>query len=188
MLLPIVAYGDTVLRQKCKDISTDYEGLSLLIDNMWQTMYKAEGVGLAAPQIAVPIRLFIIDTIPFEEKKKKDTTFKGFRKVFINAEIIEYSGTPWGFEEGCLSIPGIREEVFRPETITMKYYDENFVEHTETFDSLNARVIQHEYDHIEGRLFIDHLKSLKKKLLQPKLQKISKGIVSVDYKMKFAFR
>jgi len=188
MLLPIVAYGDNVLRQKCKNIDTHYEGLHTLIDNMWQTMYKAEGVGLAAPQIALPIRLFIVDTLPFEEKKKKDSNFKGFRKVFINAEILEKSGQPWGFEEGCLSIPGIREEVFRPETIRMRYLDEHLTEHTDTFDSLNARVIQHEYDHIEGILFIDHLKSLKKKLLQPKLQKISRGIVSTDYKMRFPNR
>jgi peptide deformylase len=188
MLLPIVAYGDTVLRQKCKNINSNFEGLQVLLENMWQTMYKAEGVGLAAPQIGLPIRLFIVDTIPFEEKRKKDLTFKGFRKVFINAEILERTGAPWPFEEGCLSIPGIREEVFRPESITLKYFDEHFVQHTDTFESLNARVIQHEYDHIEGILFIDHLKSLKKKLLQPKLQKISKGIVSVDYKMKFAFK
>ena len=184
MILPIIGFGDSVLRQKCSPIDKDYPNLSVLIDNMWQTMYKSEGVGLAAPQVGLKIRLFIVDTVPFANRRKKD--FKGIKKVFINAEIIEQNGDLWGYEEGCLSIPGIRETVMRKPTISIKYFDENFTEHTDTFDDINARVIQHEYDHIEGILFIDHLSTLKKKLIQPKLLKIQKGQVDVEYKMKFA--
>jgi peptide deformylase len=187
MILPIVAYGDSILREKCKNIEDSYSDLDILIANMWQTMYKSEGIGLAAPQIGSPIRLFVIDTKQMAERKKP-AKFTGIKKVFINAEIIEEVGEEWKYEEGCLSIPGIREEILRKPNLKITYLDENFEQHTEEFDGINARVIQHEYDHIEGILFIDHLKSLKKKLLQPKLQKIAKGQVDIDYKMKFPLK
>ncbi|KQC28507.1 peptide deformylase [Flagellimonas eckloniae] len=189
MILPIVAYGEPVLRKVAKDISTDYPKLDELIINMWETMYNAHGVGLAAPQIGLPIRLFLVDTTPFsddEELSKEDQeALNGFKKVFINAKIEEESGNEWDFNEGCLSIPDIREDVKRKPTITISYFDENFKEHTETYDGLLARVIQHEYDHIEGILFTDKLSSLKKRLLKSRLDKISKGKISVDYKMRF---
>jgi len=189
MIMPIVAYGDPVLRKKAKEIPQDYPKLDELLENMWETMNDASGVGLAAPQVGLPIRLFLVDTTPFsgddeltdEEQKELD----GFKKVFINAEVLEESGDEWAFNEGCLSIPNVREDVFRQEEITIKYYDENFVEHTETYDGLRARVIQHEYDHIEGILFTDLLTSLKKRLIKSRLSNISKGKVKVDYRMKF---
>ncbi|KPM31608.1 Peptide deformylase [Croceitalea dokdonensis DOKDO 023] len=189
MILPIVAYGDTVLRRKAKAITEDYPNINDLIHNMWETMYNASGVGLAAPQVGLPIRLFVIDATPFaddeELTKEEQDALHGFKKVFINAQIEEEAGEEWAFNEGCLSIPDIREDVHRKDTITISYQDENFKNHTETYTGLVARVIQHEYDHIEGILFTDKLSSLKKRLLKNRLQKISKGKISVDYKMRF---
>lgn len=189
MILPIVAYGDPVLRKVGKDIDKDYPDLSKLLENMWETMYKAEGVGLAAPQIGRSIRLFIVDTAPFAQDEDLDETERtylaNYKKVFINATILKEEGKEWVFNEGCLSIPNIREEVSRNEEVTIEYLDENFKEHTEILNGLVARVVQHEYDHIEGVMFTDKLSSLKKRLLKKKLENISKGIVDVDYKMKF---
>ena len=189
MILPIVAYGDPVLKKKAKDINKDYPKLSELIDNMFETMYNAHGVGLAAPQIGLSIRIFIVDAEPFaedEELSEEETEkLKGFKKVFINPVILEETGDEWAFCEGCLSIPDIREDVFRNEKIKIKYFDESFNEHLEEYDGLAARVIQHEYDHIEGILFTDKLSSLKKRLIKGKLNNISKGKVNADYRMRF---
>ncbi len=189
MILPIVAYGDPVLRKVGKEIGQDFPHLAELIANMWETMYKAEGVGLAAPQIGLDIRLFLVDTAPFSADEDLDDEERQFlatyKKVFINAKITQEEGDEWAFTEGCLSIPNIREDVSRNETITIEYLDENFKPHKETVDGLAARVIQHEYDHIEGVLFTDKLSSLKKRLLKRKLENITKGLVDVDYKMKF---
>lgn len=182
MKLPIIAYGDPVLRQKAKEIDKDYPQLDNLIENMFETMYAAYGVGIAAPQIGLPIRLFVIDGEPYAED---DPVMDGFKKVFINPRIIEESGTPWNYNEGCLSIPDIREDISRKEQITIIYFDENWVEHEETYTGLAARVIQHEYDHIEGILFTDKLSPLKKALLKGRLDDISKGKIDIDYKMKF---
>lgn len=190
-VFPIEAYGSKVLRTMGKDIDKDYPNLEELIENMFETMYNASGVGLAAPQIGLPIRLFIIDASPFAEPDDDgnvDEMAKGledFKRVFINAEIIEEGGEEWGFEEGCLSIPKIREEVFREEKIRMTYYDENWNFHDEEFDGFAARIIQHEYDHIDGVLFTDHLKPLRKRLIQRKLKDISMGKVDIGYRMKF---
>lgn len=182
MVLPIVAYGDPVLRKVGADITKDYPGLEQLIDDMFETMERAKGVGLAAPQINKPIRLFIIDsTRMFDEGDEEE----GLREVFINARVIEEWGDEWPYEEGCLSIPTIREDVYREESILVQYYDRDFKFHEKEFSGLTARVIQHEYDHIEGKLFIDRLKPLKKSLLKGRLDNISKGKVSVEYKMKF---
>ncbi len=189
MILPIVAYGDPVLKKKAKEIAKDYPKLEELLENMFETMYAAHGVGLAAPQIGLPIRLFLVDTEPFSEDEelsdKEINQLKDFKKVFINATILEETGEEWAFTEGCLSIPDIREDVFRNETIKINYFDENFVEHTEVYTGLIARVIQHEYDHIEGVLFTDKLSSLKKRLIKGKLANISKGKISPDYRMRF---
>ncbi|MCK8522115.1 peptide deformylase [Aquimarina sp. D1M17] len=189
MILPIVAYGDPVLKKKAKDIEKEYPKLDELLENMFETMYAAHGVGLAAPQIGLPIRIFLVDTEPFSEdeelSEEEREHLKGFKKVFINATILEETGEEWAFTEGCLSIPDIREDVFRNETIKINYFDENFVEHTETYGGLAARVIQHEYDHIEGILFTDKLSSLKKRLIKGKLTNISKGKVNADYRMRF---
>jgi peptide deformylase len=189
MILPIIAYGDTVLRKKCAEINKDYPKLDELIANMWDTMYNASGVGLAAPQIGLPIRIFLVDGSPFAEdedlSEKEQNVLKGFKKVFINAKIEEETGTDWSFNEGCLSIPDVREDVSRKDTITITYQDEEFNTHTEVYDGLAARIIQHEYDHIEGVLFTDKLSSLKKRLLKSRLEKITKGKISVDYKMRF---
>nr|WP_298790810.1 peptide deformylase [uncultured Allomuricauda sp.] len=189
MIIPIVAYGDPVLRKVAKDITSEYPKLEELISNMWDTMYNAHGVGLAAPQIGLAIRLFLVDTSPFaddeELTEEEQNQLKGFKKVFINAKIEEENGNEWDFNEGCLSIPDIREDVKRKPEVTINYFDENFNEHTETFDGLLARVIQHEYDHIQGVLFTDKLSSLKKRLLKSRLDKISKGKINVDYKMRF---
>tara|TARA_R110001592_G_scaffold237306_12_gene496425 strand:- start:25240 stop:25836 length:597 start_codon:yes stop_codon:yes gene_type:complete len=191
MILPIVAYGHPVLRKKANDIEKDYDGLDKLIANMFETMYEAEGVGLAAPQIGKSIRLFVIDATPFAEagedddESEVDPTLKDFKKVFINAEIIEEDGEPWAMKEGCLSIPDIREDVVREANILMRWYDENWVEHEERFEGFAARVIQHEYDHIEGILFTDKINPLRRNLLKGKLNGISKGKVSAHYKMKF---
>lgn len=183
MLLPIYAYGHPVLRKKAEEITPDYPELSQFIANMWETMYHAEGVGLAAPQVGRAIRLFVIDTIQLEEKGKDVV---GFKKVFINAQKVEEKGKIWAYEEGCLSIPDIRGDVDRLDTLTLRYMDENFVEHTETFNGINARVIQHEYDHTEGILFLEYLKPVKKAMIRGRLENIRKGKVKVDYKMKFA--
>ncbi|RNC89529.1 MAG: peptide deformylase [Allomuricauda sp.] len=189
MILPIVAYGDPILRKKCKEIDANYPKLAELLSNMFETMYHASGVGLAAPQIGVPIRLFLVDASPFADdedlSEEEQHSLKDFKKVFINATIKEETGTPWNFNEGCLSIPDIREDVSRKDTITISYQDENFENHTEVFNGLAARIIQHEYDHIEGILFTDKLSSLKKRLLKSRLEKISKGKINVDYKMRF---
>jgi peptide deformylase len=190
MILPIVAYGDPVLKKEAEEITKDHEGLSELIDSMFETMYAANGVGLAAPQIGKSIRLFIVDASPFadDEDDQPDPKAKGlenFKKVFINPIIEEESGEEWAFQEGCLSIPKIREDVYRKEKIVLTYFDENFDFHEEEFDGYAARVIQHEYDHIEGILFTDHLSPLKRKLLTKKLANISRGEVDVDYKMTF---
>ena len=189
MILPIVAYGDPVLRKLGKDVDIDHPGLADLVANMWETMYHANGVGLAAPQIGKPIRMFLVDTTPFaddeELSEKEQKALNGFKKVFINAHLVEETGEEWVFNEGCLSIPDIREDVSRKETITIKYVDENFIAHSETYDGLLARVIQHEYDHIEGILFTDKLSSLKKRLLKGRLANISKGKIKVDYRMRF---
>jgi len=182
MKLPIIAYGDPVLRKKAANISSDYPDLNILIENMFETMYAAHGVGLAAPQVGLSIRLFIIDATPFEED---DEALKDFKKVFINPEITEESGDKWSFNEGCLSIPDIREDVNRHQNLTITYLDQDWNEHTESYSGLAARVIQHEYDHIEGKLFTDKLSPLRKAMLKNRLDSISKGFVKVDYKMKF---
>jgi peptide deformylase len=187
MTLPIVAYGAAVLRKVSEPINADYPNLTKLIEDMWETMYDSNGVGLAAPQINRAIRLFVMDSKQiFENAESGDETYPdapGIKAVFINAEILELSGNEWVYNEGCLSIPKIREDVLRHEKVTMKYMDENFVEHTTTFDGMTARIILHEYDHIEGKLFIDYIKPLRKKMLQGKLNDIHKGKVRVDYKM-----
>ncbi len=188
MILPIRAFGDPVLRKVGKDIDKDYPELQELISNMFETMYKANGIGLAAPQIGLDIRLFIVDITPLAEDEDYEDIaeeLKNFKKVFINAQIVEESGEEWKFNEGCLSIPDVREDVKRKETIVIEYYDENFVKHKETFSDIRARVIQHEYDHIEGILFTDHLSALKKKLVKGKLTKISQGDIGISYKMRF---
>jgi peptide deformylase len=191
MILPIVAYGDPVLKVEGIEIDKDYNGLGKLIDDMWETMYNAKGVGLAAPQVGKSIRMFIVDASPFAEDEKegepdpKAEGLDGFKKIFINPIIEEEVGEEWAFEEGCLSIPTIREDVFRKEKITITYFDENFQFHEESYEGYAARIIQHEYDHIDGILFTDHLSTLKKRLLTKKLTNISKGIVDIDYRMKF---
>ncbi|KEQ31816.1 peptide deformylase [Pedobacter antarcticus] len=179
MKLPIVAYGDPVLRKVCQDINQDYPELKKLISDMFDTMYAAYGVGLAAPQIGLPIRLFIVDTGEDEDGKE------GFKRVFINARILEEKGEPWAFTEGCLSIPEIREDVMRKPVVVVEYYDENWELHEEELSGMPARVVQHEYDHIEGKLFTDTLSLLRKRMLKSKLDAISKGDIRAEYKMKF---
>jgi len=189
MILPIVAYGDPVLRKTGIEIDKEYPNLQGLIVNMKETMYNAKGVGLAAPQVGKAIRLFMIDTSPFaedDELEEDERAFlKIFNRVFINAQILTEEGETWAFNEGCLSIPNINEDVDRQETIHIKYVDENFKPQKESLNGLAARVFQHEYDHIEGVLFTDKLSSLKKRLLKKKLENISKGKIEVDYRMKF---
>jgi len=189
MILPIIAYGDTVLRKVGSDIDKEYPKLKELIANMWETMYNANGVGLAAPQIGLPIRLFLVDTSPFADDEEltveEQKQLEGFKQVFINAYIEEETGEEWAFNEGCLSIPDVREDVSRKGLIKMTYLDENFKKQERTFDGLLARVIQHEYDHIEGILFTDKLSSLKKRLIKGRLSNISKGKIDVDYRMRF---
>ncbi len=182
MILPIIAYGDPILKKEAKEIESDQPKLKELISNMYETMYNAEGVGLAAPQVGKSIRLFIVDASPFEED---EPALKDFKKIFINPIIVEESGKNWTFNEGCLSIPGIREDVIRQPEITIEYYDEDFNLLEEKYKGLVARVIQHEYDHLEGILFTDHIKPLKRRLLSSKLNNISKGNVKVPYRMKF---
>ncbi|MEO6316611.1 MAG: peptide deformylase [Chitinophagaceae bacterium] len=191
MILPIVAYGAPVLRAVAKDISAEYPGLAKLIEDMWETMYASNGVGLAAPQINKDIRLFMIDSEQiFANQDDEDRGLypddPGTKQLFINAHIVSFDGAPWPYNEGCLSIPKIREDVQRPAKVTLQYLDENFAPHTKTFSGITGRIIQHEYDHIEGKLFIDYLKPLKRKLLKGKLDDISKGKIKVDYKMVFA--
>ena len=191
MVLPIVAYGNPVLRKVCEDITPDYPGLSKLIEDMWETMYESNGVGLAAPQVNKDIRLFVMDSAQVfehmkedgEENKYPDTP--GLKQVFINAHIKELDGEKWTYNEGCLSIPKIREDITSESLVTLEYMDENFQKHMKSFQGLTARIILHEYDHIEGKLFIDHISLLKRKLLKGKLNDISKGKIKVDYKMKF---
>ena len=190
MILPIVGYGSPVLRKVGTEISATYPELSKLIENMFETMNHAYGVGLATPQIGLSIRLFIVDTTPFaqnedlsEDEKKQ---LNGFKKVFINAKITKEEGENWAFNEGCLSIPNVREDVVRPQIVHITYQDENFKTHQETYNGLIARVIQHEYDHIEGVLFIDKISTFKKAFIKMKLQNIMEGKVNADYKMKFA--
>jgi peptide deformylase len=194
MILPIIAYGSPILKKLSDEITPEYPKLKELIANMFETMYNSSGVGLAAPQIGLNIRLFIVDASPFAEEYEGDSRYEkspdydflmGFKKVFINPVIIDEKGDEWGFEEGCLSIPNIREEVMRKPIIKVRYLDENFKEQTEIFDGIPARIIQHEYDHIEGILFTDHLSPLKKRTLKRKLEAIAKGQVNVKYKMKF---
>ena len=192
MILPIVAYGDPVLKRVAEEIDEDHKDLDKLIQNMFETMENANGVGLAAPQIGQSIRVFIVDARPFAEDEELEdderAELQNFRKVFINPIIIEEKGNDWGFEEGCLSIPNIREEVFRQSDIEIEYYTENWELVTEKYSGIIARVIQHEYDHIEGVLFTDHISSLKKRLLKKKLTNISKGITKADYRMKFPLK
>jgi peptide deformylase len=190
MILPIVAYGTPILRQVSKDISPDYPDLSKLIEDMWETMYSSNGVGLAAPQINRDIRLFVVDSRQIFENLEEDEKDKypdgpGLKQVFINAHIIALNGEEWAYNEGCLSIPKIREDVLRSEEVTIEFEDELFELHTATFNGISVRIILHEYDHIEGKLFIDYLKPLKRKLLKGKLDDITKGKISVDYKMSF---
>lgn len=183
MILPIVAYGDPVLKKVAEEIDENYPDLEQLIADMYETMYASHGVGLAAPQVNRSIRLFVVDASPFEEDHPE---LRGWKRTFINPRMIEEEGTEWAFTEGCLSIPGIREDVDRKPKIVLEYEDENFELHEETFDGMVARVIQHEYDHLEGILFTDLLSPLKKRLLKGKLNDISKGIVDAEYKMRFA--
>jgi len=191
MNLPIVAYGHPVLRKVCDDITPEYPDLKKLIADMWDTMYNSNGVGIAAPQINRAIRLFVIDTVQivegFDEQDKKDyPDEKPVKQVFINAHKVEETGEPWAYNEGCLSIPKVREDVKRAEKVRLRYVDENFQEHEAEFDGITARVILHEYDHIDGKLFIDHLPPLKKRLIKKKLEDIAGGKIRVDYKMLFA--
>ena len=189
MILPIVAYGENILKTKAVNITSGYPELKKLINDMWETMYNANGVGIAAPQIGKSIRLFVIDASPFSEDKEisddEISTLKNFKKVFINPEIIDETGDEWNFMEGCLSIPNIREDIKRKEKITIKYYNESFEQIELDLEGIAARVVQHEYDHIEGVLFIDKLSSLKKKLLKGKLNDISKGKIKTEYKMRY---
>lgn len=184
MILPIIAYGDPVLKQIGVEIDKNYPKLKELIDNMFDTMYKASGVGLAAPQVGLSIRLFIIDASPFAEDGENEE-LKDFVRVFINARIIEETGEEWSFNEGCLSIPGVREDVSRKPKLKIQYYDENFKFHEEYFEGLSARIIQHEYDHIDGKLFTDRINPLRRRMIKNKLTNISMGIAKADYKMKF---
>ncbi len=190
MILSIVAYGHPVLRKLAKDIQADYPGLEKLIQDMWETMYESNGVGLAAPQVNRDIRLFVVDTEQMfanmdEEEKSVYPDDPGVKQVFINAHIVDLGGEEWSYNEGCLSIPKIREDILRQETVTLDYVDEQFMPQRKTFNGISARVILHEYDHIEGKLFIDHITPLKRKLMKGKLNDISKGKIKVDYKMLF---
>ncbi|MFT4061417.1 MAG: peptide deformylase [Edaphocola sp.] len=188
MILPIVAYGHPVLRKMCEDIDSSYPELNNLIADMWETMYHSNGVGIAAPQINRAIRLFVVDTVQIvagfdDEDKKEFPNEKPIKSVFINAHKVSLGGEPWAYNEGCLSIPKVREDVHRPKTIVLRYLDENLEEQVKEFGGITARVIQHEYDHIDGKLFIDYIPGLKKRLLKKKLDDISKGKVKVDYRM-----
>jgi peptide deformylase len=179
MVYPIVVYGDPVLRKVAKDVEKGTD-LKPLINDMYETMYAASGIGLAAPQIGKSLRIFIVDGTSLEEESQDMSDFK---KAFINPVLLSSDGRPWPFEEGCLSIPTIREDVLRPETVRIRYYDEDWHLKEETYDRVKARIIQHEYDHIEGKLFIDYLSPLKKKMLKGKLADISKGEVDTEYRI-----
>ncbi|MGG9971694.1 peptide deformylase [Ferruginibacter sp. SUN002] len=192
MILPIVAYGSPILRKVCSDITPDYPELEKLLADMWETLYNSNGVGLAAPQINKDIRLFIVDSeqifASIDEADEEEDHYPdapGFKGVFINAHIVELAGKEWAYNEGCLSIPKIREDVMRNEKVTLSYVDENFQPQTKTFNGITARVILHEYDHIEGKLFIDYMKPLKRTLIKRKLDDITKGKIKVDYRMVF---
>jgi peptide deformylase len=190
MNLPIVAYGHPVLRKMCTDITPDHPGLDKLIADMWETMYNSNGVGIAAPQVNQPIRLFVVDTIQIvesfdDEDRREYPNEEPAKQVFINAHKVEEHGDTWAYNEGCLSIPKIREDIHRPAYLKLRFMDENFVEHEREFHGITARVIQHEYDHIDGKLFIDYLSPLKKRLIKKKLEDISNGKVRVDYRMLF---
>jgi len=183
MKLPIIAYGDPILRKKATAIEpAEYPHIKQLVEDMFETMYSARGVGLAAPQVGLSMRLFVVDATPFDDDEPE---LKDFKKVFINATMLDETGEEWAFNEGCLSIPDIREDVYRQPEIRISYYDEDWKHHEDTFKGMAARIIQHEYDHIEGKLFTDKLSPLRKRLIEKKLNDISKGIVDVDYKMKF---
>lgn len=181
MIFPIVMYGDPVLRQRAKDIEPGTD-LKQFIQDMFETMHGAHGIGLAAPQVGKSVRLFIVDGSPLDGEDDEPGMVE-FKKVFINPEILEEVGKPWDFEEGCLSIPNIREKISRKSTLTIRYYDENWKKHEEKFDGMKARIIQHEYDHIEGKMFVDYLTPLKKRLLKGKLADISKGKVDTEYRI-----
>jgi len=189
MILPVIAYGDPVLRKIAKEITKEHPKLNDIIANMWETQYNASGVGIAAPQVGLSIRLFVIDASPFADDddltEEEQAVLSDFKRVFINPKIVEETGEEWAFNEGCLSIPDVREDVFRKEKVVIEYVDENWEKQTETLTGLAARVVQHEYDHIEGVLFTDKLSTLKKRLIKGKLANITKGKVSVDYRMKF---
>lgn len=192
MILPIVAYGHPILRKVAEEITPAYAGLDKLIEDMWETLYASNGVGLAAPQINRPIRLFLVDSAQIfanmDEEERQESNYPdapGIKQVFINAHIVEEAGDDWSYNEGCLSIPKIREDIYRAEEVTLEYLDENFQKHTKTFDGITGRIILHEYDHIDGKLFIDYLSPLKRKLYRRKLDDISKGSVRVDYRMLF---
>lgn len=182
MILPIYAYGHPILKRKAEDISSGHTDLAVILANMWETMYAAQGVGLAAPQVGLSVRIFIVDTVQILEEEKKP---EGIRKVFINARVTDESGDLWPYEEGCLSIPHIRGDVERKQKVRIRYHDENFELREEIYEGINARVIQHEYDHIEGILFVEKLKPLKKKLIQRKLNDIKTGKITADYKLKY---
>lgn len=185
MILPIFAYGQPVLKKKATAIDASYPDLKELIDNMWETMYNADGVGLAAPQIGLGIRLFVIDTVEVERKGGAVETDTGLKQVFLNAEILDLHGPMWTYEEGCLSIPRITGDVERPPEIRIRWQDEEWKEHEAVFTGINARVIQHEYDHIEGVLFVEKLKPIKKRLIQRRLDEIKTGKIKTDYRMRF---
>jgi peptide deformylase len=182
MILPVVAYGHPVLKKVASDITPDYPDLKQFLSDLWETMYQSDGVGLAAPQVNRSIRIFVIDASAFEEKYPEARDFK---KAFINAHIYKEEGEDWSFNEGCLSFPGLREDIVRKPVVYIRYLDENFQEHDERFEGVVSRIIQHEYDHIEGIVFVDRISSLKKMLIKGKLADITKGNVDVDYKMTF---
>jgi peptide deformylase len=191
MIYPIVAYGDPVLRKVTRELKKDEMDVQKLAADMYETMYSASGVGLAAPQIGLDIRVFVVDGTPFnegEDEEDKDSSLEGFKKVFINPVILEESGDEWAFEEGCLSIPGIRGDVYRPEFLKIKYLDLDWNEHIEDYEGTAARIIQHEYDHLQGKLFTDYMPTLKRQILKKKLSDIAKGKVDVSYRMRFPNR
>lgn len=188
MIFPIVAYGDPVLRKRAKDIDPQEIDVKKFSDDMFETMYASSGIGLAAPQVGQGIRLFVVDGTALNEGEKdedKDPSLEGFKKTFVNPELIEEDGDKWGFEEGCLSIPGIRAEIYRPEVVVIRYFDTDWNEYEEEFNGMAARIIQHEYDHLEGKLFTDYLSPLKRQLIKKKLADITKGKVDVEYRMRF---
>lgn len=180
MIYPVTVYGDPILRKVAQPIQPDYPDLKEFLENMWETMYHADGVGLAAPQVGRSIRIFVIDASAGADEEPE---LKDFKKTFINPQIIETSGEPWALEEGCLSLPEIREDVTRPEVVRIRYFDEQFQEHDETYGGFAARVIQHEYDHLEGKLFIDYLSPLRRKLLRGRLGNITKGNINPHYRI-----